>query len=180
MISENGEQVGIIPLQEAQEKADNLGLDLVEVAPDAKPPVCRIQDHKKLMYEQRKRQKDSRKKQKQLEVKEIKMRVRIDPHDFQTKVNHMIGFLKQGHKCKLTIQFFGREMEHKDLGRKIIEQTTEKVSEVGEPEGRVNSMGRMMNLIYAPSKGSKTEKSNQKNEDKQESKSADERQAQQP
>lgn len=144
--------MGIVPLEQAMAQAQELGLDLVEVAPEASPPVCRIQDYKKFLYEQRKRIKDSRKKQRHVDIKGVRMRIRIDPHDFQTKVKRIIHFLQQGHKCKLTMQFFGREMEHRNRGREIINKVTEQIKEWGAPESPVMSVGRFFNIILAPNK----------------------------
>ena len=152
LIDEDGEKLGEVSLEEALEKAEARQLDLVEVAPDGEPPVCRIQDYKKYLYEQRKKQKDSRKKTKQLELKEIKMRPRISDNDFQMKANRMIKFLRAGHKCKLTIQFNGREIRYKDMGFDIIKRVQETVKDSGLGEGRVSSLGRFLNQIFSPTK----------------------------
>ncbi|MBN1516401.1 translation initiation factor IF-3 [Candidatus Sumerlaeota bacterium] len=152
LIEADGSQAGVMPLEQALQRAQELELDLVEVAPNSNPPVCRIQDYKKFLYEQRKKLRDQRKKNKQQELKEIKMRPRIDDHDFEFKADLMKKFLKQGHKCKLTIQFRGRENQYREIGREIAERVTEYIEGTGQPETRLSTIGQFMNQIFAPTK----------------------------
>ena len=130
--------------------AEENGCDLVEVAPDADPPVCRIQDYKKYLYEQRKKQRDSRKKQKHQELKEVKMRPNIDDHDFEMKINRMINFMQHGNKCKVTLQFFGRQIQFRDRGYEIFKKITAMVEEFGTPDSAPSAQGRFMIVIYSP------------------------------
>ncbi len=116
LIDHQGQQIGVVPVREAQQMADDVGLDLVEVAPQAEPPVCKILDFGKFKYEAQKKANEARKKQKVIEVKEIKMRPGIDEHDYDVKMRNMRRFLDEGDKVKVTIRFRGRELVHQDLG----------------------------------------------------------------
>ena len=148
----DGAQVGVVSTQDALRMARDLDLDLVEVAPQADPPVCRIMDYGKYKYERDIRQKEARKKQSRVEVKEIKFRPKIDPHDYATKKGHVERFLRAGAKVKITIMFRGREMAHTDLGRKILDQL---ISELGDTilvESMPKQEGRNMIMVIAPSK----------------------------
>jgi len=158
VINEEGAQLGIMPPYEALRIARGQGLDLVEVAPTANPPVCRIINYGKYLYQLSKRQHEARKHQKSIELKEVKMRPRTSTHDFETKRNKIIEFLREGAKVKVTIMFRGREMAHRDLGFKMMEKLAEEVSEVGMVEARPKIEGPNLSTIIAarkaPGKGS--------------------------
>jgi translation initiation factor IF-3 len=151
-------QVGIVPLAEALRRAEEEGYDLVEVAPDAKPPVCRIMDFKKLLYEQRRKAKEGRKKQKTAEVKEVKMRPTIDPHDYGVKVNHAREFLVRGDRVKFTLFFRGREFAHGELGEKILDRITADLSDIAEVESRTKGLQRLLSLVMVQKRESASKK----------------------
>jgi translation initiation factor IF-3 len=134
-------------VQDGIKNAEESGLDLVEIAPTANPPVCRIMDHSRFKYEQEKKEKEARKKQKVVHIKEIRLGPKIGEHDYQFKVNHLIEFLKKGDKVKVTMIFRGREMAHIDLGRKILEKLSSDISGVGEIEENPKLEGRFINMI---------------------------------
>jgi translation initiation factor IF-3 len=144
--------VGIVSTQEAIRMARDLDLDLVEVAPQATPPVCRIMDYGKYKYERDIRQKEARKKQSKIEVKEIKFRPKIDPHDYATKKGHVERFLRAGARVKVTIMFRGREMAHTELGRRILDRLVEDLAELAVVEASPKQDGRNMIMVIAPSK----------------------------
>ena len=148
----DGAQIGIVSTQDALRRAQELDLDLVEVAPQASPPVCRIMDYGKFKYERDIRQKEARKKQARIEVKEIKFRPKIDPHDYATKKGHVERFLKAGARVKVTIMFRGREMAHTDLGRKILDRLVVDLAEVAVVEAAPKQDGRNMIMVIAPTK----------------------------
>ena len=125
LIGPEGDQLGIKPVPEALRLARSFDLDLVEVAPNASPPVCRVMDYGKFRYEEAQKAKESRRKSVQISVKEVKFRPKIGKGDFNTKVRHLIGFLEDGHKVKVTLQFRGREMAHPELGSKILDEVLE-------------------------------------------------------
>lgn len=147
LIDAEGGQVGIVNVQDALIKAQQAGLDLVEVAPDAVPPVCRIMDYSKLLYDQKKKMKDARKKGKSLEVKEVKMRPKIDPHDFQVKINHIKEFLEKGHKVKITLMFRGREMAYQAIGDQLLDKLIAETQEVATADWESSKVGRIRSLI---------------------------------
>ncbi|MDO8536273.1 MAG: translation initiation factor IF-3 [Candidatus Omnitrophota bacterium] len=147
VIGEHGDQLGVMSVQDGIKNAEEAGLDLVEIAPTANPPVCRIMDHSKFKYEQEKKEKEARKKQKIVHIKEIRLGPKIGEHDYQFKVNHLIEFLKKGDKVKVTMIFRGREMAHVDLGRKILEKLSSDISAVGEIEEQPRMEGRFINMI---------------------------------
>ena len=147
MIGEHGDQLGVMSVQDGIKNAEEAGLDLVEIAPTANPPVCRIMDHSRFKYEQEKKEKEARKKQKVVHIKEIRLGPKIGEHDYQFKVNHLIDFLKKGDKVKVTMIFRGREMAHVDLGRKILEKLSSDISAVGEIEEQPRMEGRFINMI---------------------------------
>lgn len=151
VITEAGEQLGILTLREALAKAEEMGLDLVEIAPTAKPPVAKIIDYGKLRYHQAKKEKESKKAQVQIKVKEIKLKPNIDTHDFQTKVKHARDFLIKGNKVRISIMFRGREMLHLDLGERVVRQFCEELSDVSMIEATPKLMGRTMTTVLAPS-----------------------------
>lgn len=150
LIDADGTQVGIVTLKEALEAAQQKDLDLVEVAPQADPPVCRIMDYGKFKYEQAKREREARKKTRLIEVKELKMRPNIEEHDFNVKVRNAEKFLKNGNKVKATIMFRGREIVHSNLGRGVLERLAESVKDCGEVEKFPNMEGRNMVMILTP------------------------------
>ncbi len=148
----DGEQVGVIDTQEALRRARELDLDLVEVAPQATPPVCRIMDYGKFKYERDVRQKEARRKQSRSGLKEIKFRPKIDPHDYATKKGHVVRFLKGGNKVKVTIMFRGREMAHTQLGRKILDRLVADLGESIVVESMPKQEGRNMIMVISPNK----------------------------
>lgn len=150
LVSADGEQLGIKSSQEALSIARAAGLDLVEVAANASPPVCRIMDWGKHKYEQDQRAKEAKRKQSQVVVKEMKFRPKIDVHDYETKKKHVVRFLEEGSKVKITIMFRGREMSHTELGRKILDQLAEDLQELATPESMPKLDGRNMLMVLAP------------------------------
>ena len=152
VINEEGGQLGIMQPFEALKIARSQGLDLVEVAPTANPPVCRIINYGKYLYQLSKRQHEARKNQKSIELKEVKMRPRTSMHDFETKRNKVIEFLREGAKVKVTVMFRGREMAHRDLGFKMMERLAGEVSEVGMVETRPKIEGPNLSTIIAAKK----------------------------
>lgn len=152
MVGADGAQIGIVSIQEALRLAQELDLDLVEVAPLAQPPVCRIMDYGKFKYERDVRHKEARKRQARIEVKEIKMRPKIDPHDYLIKRGHVERFLKAGARVKVTIMFRGREMAHTELGRKLLDRLTEDLKELATVDTYPKLDGRNMVMVVAPVK----------------------------
>ena len=150
VISSTGAQLGIISIREALNYAEDEGYDLVEVSPDAKPPVCKIIDYGKLKYKEQKSKKEAKKKQKTIEVKEIKMRPGIDTHDYQVKVKALKKFISGGNKVKVSMRFRGREMEHQNLGFDLLKKLTEEVSEYAKVEVPPKSEGKQIMIILAP------------------------------
>jgi translation initiation factor IF-3 len=150
LIGPDGEQVGIVAVNEALSYADRLNLDLVEVAPMANPPVCKVMDYGKYRYEQEQKAKEARKRQTTISIKEIKLRPKIDDHDFETKKGHVERFLKKGDKVKLTIMFRGRELVHPHLGEKLLRRMAEDLADIGEVESQPNLDGRNMVMMLAP------------------------------
>lgn len=155
VIDEEGTQMGIMSPQDALREAEDRGYDLVEVAPQASPPVCRIMDYGKYRYEQKRRQREARKNQHTVTVKEIKYRPKIDGHDFDYKTKHVRDFLSEGHKVKITIMFRGREMAHPEFGRDILGRVVEDSRDLITGEYDTNSLrleGRNMSLVLQPLK----------------------------
>ncbi|HEY2738475.1 MAG TPA: translation initiation factor IF-3 [Thermoanaerobaculia bacterium] len=150
LVEADGSQGGIVPVEEALKKAQELGLDLVEVAPTAKPPVCRIMDFGKFLYQQKKKTHESKKKQKVIHVKEVKFRPNIDEHDYDFKLKNAVRFLAEGDKVKATVQFRGREMARTDLGHKLIKRLTEDLGEQAVLESSPEMAGNRMHVIYGP------------------------------
>ena len=146
----DGEMVGIISKQEGINLAYEAGLDLVEISPNADPPVCKILDYGKFKYEAQKKANEARKNQKIIEVKEIKMRPGIDEHDYQVKMRSVKRFLGDGDRVKMTIRFRGREMAHQDLGMKVLDRVREDVTEEAKVEQFPKSEGRLMTMVIAP------------------------------
>jgi translation initiation factor IF-3 len=152
LVGADGQQIGVVDTREALRQASDLDLDLVEVAPQADPPVCRIMDYGKFKYERDVRQKEARKKQSRTGLKEIKFRPKIDRHDYATKTGHVARFLNGGHKVKITIMFRGREMAHTELGRKILDRVVEDLGETIVVESMPKQEGRNMIMVIAPNK----------------------------
>jgi len=150
LVSEGGEQLGIVPLTEALHIAAEKSLDLVEIAPNAKPPVCKLMDYGKYKYEQAKREKEARKKQKVVEVKEVKLRPNIEAHDFETKARSVQRFLNSGDKVKVTIMFRGREITHPDQGKMLCLKLAEFLNEQAVIEREPKVEGRNMIMILSP------------------------------
>ena len=150
VIDEQGEKRGVLPLEQALALAAEAGLDLVEVAPNADPPVCKILDYGKFKYQAQKRAAEARKKQKTTEVKEVKMRPTIDTHDYQVKLRNVRRFLANGDKVKVTVRFRGRELAHTDLGRELMNRVREDVGEEAKVELLPKMEGRQMVMILAP------------------------------
>lgn len=150
VVGADGEQIGILPIKEALRKAQEANLDLVAVAPTAKPPVCRIMDYGKFRYEQSKREKEARKNQKVISIKEVRLSPTIEEHDFQTKLRHVQKFLEQGDKVKLSIRFRGRAITHSEIGKKVLEKLGEEVKDKSVIERHPRMEGRNMFMILAP------------------------------
>jgi translation initiation factor IF-3 len=152
VISSEGEQLGVMPVREAIAKAEDLGLDLVEVAPNAAPPVCRIMDFGKYKYEISKKAHESKKHQTVVMVKEVKLRPRTDDHDINFKLNNIKRFLGEGHKVKVSVMFRGREMAHQELGRAVLERIIQELQGLAIVEQHARMEGRNMFLMIAPLK----------------------------
>jgi len=150
VIGPEGEQFGILPTPDAFRKAQELGYDLVEVAPTSQPPVCRIMDYGKYKYELSKKDHQSRRHQKSIQVKEIKLRPRTDKHDLEIKIRQIKGFLAEGNKTKVTVTFRGREMANQELGRAMIKSVIEQLADSGTVEYAPRMEGRSLIMIVAP------------------------------
>lgn len=150
LIGVDGSQLGIKPLREALQLAMEANLDLVNVAPQAKPPVCRIMDYGKYRYEQSKREKEARKNQKTIQIKEVRLSPTIEENDVQTKLKNVKKFLQKGDKVKLTIRFRGREITHQELGRRILDRMAEEVKDISDVERHPKLEGRQMIMILTP------------------------------
>ena len=149
-IDPDGNQLGILDTREAIAKAEDFGLDLVEVQPNAEPPVCKILDYGKFKYEAQKRANEARKKQKTIDVKEIKFRPNIDEHDYQVKMRNVTKFLNGGDKVKVTLRFRGREMAHQELGANVLARVREETEELAKVEAMPKLEGRQMVMVLAP------------------------------
>jgi translation initiation factor IF-3 len=147
LIGHDGEQFGIVSLEFAMQKSQDIGLDLMEVSPNAKPPVCKILDHGKLKYEEKKKQQINKKKQHVVKLKEIRLRPRIEEHDLMTKLNHGRKFLSEGAKLKVTLMFRGRELARIDLGKIVMNRVLEELADVAEVEKDIPLEGRRMSMI---------------------------------
>jgi translation initiation factor IF-3 len=150
VIADDGAQVGVLAVREALALAQSKGLDLVEVSPTARPPVCRIMDYGKFKYEQNRRARKAKKKQHQMQLKEIKMRPKIEEHDYSFKIEHARQFLQSRDKVKVTITFRGREMAHQDIGYKLIQKVIEALTEVSTVESNPRSEGRTLSAVLMP------------------------------
>lgn len=152
LINENGDMHGVVTVREALRIADDAGLDLVEISPDADPPVCKVMDYGKFKYEQQKKANEARKKQKTIEVKEIQIRPMIGEHDYQVKLAAGKRFLNEGNKIKVTLKFRGREMSHQQLGMDLIRRFMEDLLETGKVESEPRMEGRQVMMIMGPQK----------------------------
>ena len=152
VISADGEQLGMMSAREAQEMAYDKGMDLVKIAPQAKPPVCKIMDYGKYKFELNKREKENRKNQKVVNIKEVQLSPSIDTNDFNTKCNHAIKFLKKGDKVKVMVRFRGRELSHSQIGFTLLEKFAAQASEAGSIEKPAKLEGRNMTMFLAPKK----------------------------
>jgi len=150
VVTQEGEQLGVFPIRDALRLAAERNLDLVEVAPSAKPPVCRIMDYGRYRYEQAKKDREARKRQHQVTIKEVKLRPRIDDHDFEVKARNAERFLKEGDRVKATIMFRGREIVHTDLGREVLDRLVSFLQEAGTVERPPRVEGRNMTMFFVP------------------------------
>ncbi len=150
VIGPDGQQLGVFPRDLALKKAEEFELDLVEVAPEGNPPVCRIMDFAKFRYEQEKKEREARKHQKQTQLKEMRISPRIDNHDYQIKLNHIREFLEKKHKVKIRMMFRGREIAHRDIGDRLIGKLLQDVEKVGKIDKQAIMLGRTMVLILGP------------------------------
>lgn len=152
LIGEDGTMLGIFAIEDAQRVADDAGLDLVEISPQADPPVCKVMDYGKFKYEQTMKAKAARKNQTRVEIKEMKFRPKVDKHDYETKKKHILRFLDAGAKVKVTIMFRGREMAHPDLGLSILERLADDLKDLAVIESQPKLEGRNMHMLIAPVK----------------------------
>ncbi|HOM97201.1 MAG TPA: translation initiation factor IF-3 [Acetomicrobium sp.] len=150
LIDADGTKVGVVPIEQALQIAESRGLDLVEVAPHANPPVCRVMDYGKYKYQQQKRDKEARKKQKTQTIKEIKMRPKIDEHDYNFKVKAIQKFLRDGHRVKVSVFFRGREMSFLDKGREVLERVARDCDGLGKVDSQPKMEGRYMRMMLVP------------------------------
>lgn len=151
-MAEDGEQLGVVPIREALAKAEDAELDLVEIAPQAAPPVCKIMDYGKYKYHEQKKQHEAKLKQKQIQVKEIKFRPRTDEADYQVKLRNLIRFLEEGDKTKITLRFRGREMAHQEFGLDLLKRVEQDLLEHGVVEQFPRLEGRQMVMVLSPKK----------------------------
>ena len=154
VIDADGAQLGILATKKALDMAYDKGLDLVEIAPTSVPPVCRIMDYGKYRFDKEKKEKEQKKKQQTVELKEVQLSCRIDTHDFETKLNHALKFLNQGHKVKVSVKFKGREMAHTEIGLEVIKKFGEACTEIGVIEKQPALDGRQMLMFIAPKSAS--------------------------
>ena len=152
LISEDGTQLGVFPLQEALRHARDKNLDLVEVAPQASPPVCKVMDYGKYLYQVKKKLKESRKKQHVIHIKEVVFRPQIDDHDFEVKKKRTLKFLGEGNRVKITVRFRGRELRRQELGHKVIDRVVEEVKEFANVDGKPTASERNISLYLVPKK----------------------------
>lgn len=152
LIQDDGEQIGIVSMDEARERAEKRGMDLVEVAAEARPPVVKMMDYGKYRYEEARATREARKKQHTIKVKEVKFRPGIEDHDYKFKVGHARRFLDEGNKVKLTMMFRGRQVTHPEIGLEVLTRVTVDLEDVGEVESHPNMQGRIMSMVLAPLK----------------------------
>jgi translation initiation factor IF-3 len=149
-VGPDGEQLGVLPIEQALARAQDLGMDLVEVSPMAKPPVCKIMDYGKFKYTEKKKQNEAKKKQVVVLLKEVKLRPRTEEHDYNVKIGKIREFLHEANKARVTVMFRGREITHRELGQKVLQRVIEDVKEVGVIEAAPRMEGRQMFMILAP------------------------------
>jgi translation initiation factor IF-3 len=152
LIAQDGEQVGIVPLTQALETAESADMDLVEIAPEAEPPVCRIMDYGKFRFEQKKKAHEARKKQKQIQIKEVKFRPGTDEGDYKIKLRNLTRFLEAGDKTKVTVRFRGRELAHQEIGLQVLERVEQDLKEIATVESYPKKEGRQLIMMLAPKK----------------------------
>ena len=150
LVDTDGKMIGIVSLQEALYKAREKELDLVEISPTAQPPVCKILDYSKYVYEQGKKEKDAKKKQKAVSLKEIRMKSRIAPHDLEVKVKQIEGFLKKKDMVRVSVVFYGRENQHKDIGETMLNDMQTRLAPVGDVDGTIQSQGNRISITFVP------------------------------
>ncbi len=150
VIGANGEQIGVLSVPEALKISEEEGLDLIEIAPNASPPVCKIMDYGKFRYDQTKREKESKKSQHQIKVKEVKVKPNIEQHDVDTKLRHARDFLSKGNKVKITCMFRGRERAHPEIGERVVRKMCEELNDIASPESTPKLMGRFLTVVLAP------------------------------
>ena len=150
LVDENGEQVGVVSIEDALDRAYGVNLDLVEVSPNADPPVCKIIDYGKLKYEEQKKANVARKRQKTIDVKEIKLRPNIDTHDYEVKMRNARRFIAEGDKVKVTLRFRGREMAHQELGAQVLERVRDELDEIAKVEQMPKFEGRQPIMVMTP------------------------------
>ena len=150
LVDTDGKMIGIVSLQEALYHARQKELDLVEISPTAQPPVCKILDYSKYIYEQGKKEKDAKKKQKAVSLKEIRMKSRIAPHDLEVKVKQIEGFLKKKDMVRVSIVFYGRENQHKDIGETMLKDMQTRLAPVGDVDGTIQSQGNRISITFVP------------------------------
>ncbi|MEJ5216957.1 translation initiation factor IF-3 [Cognatishimia sp. D5M38] len=150
LIGADGDNVGVVHPAKAMQMAADAELDLVEISPNANPPVCKIMDYGKFKYEQQKRESEARKKQTVIQVKEVKFRPNTDTHDYDVKMRNVVKFLEKGDKVKVTLRFRGREMAHQNLGRELLERVAEDIKELGKVENMPKMEGRQMTMMVGP------------------------------
>ncbi len=171
VISDEGKQIGVMSVREALSIAESKNLDLIEISPQAKPPVCKIMDFGKYRYMQAKKEKESKKAQVQIKVKEVKIKPNIDKHDLETKINMAKKFLEKGMKVRVTCTFRGREMLHTEIGESLIQKVLDEVQEIASIEAPIKKMGKIMTVVFAPlSKKAKTLKKKETTSAKDENK----------
>jgi translation initiation factor IF-3 len=150
LVDQNGNMIGVVSVAEGLKLADNAGLDLVEISPTAKPPVCKVLDYGKYRYEAQKKAHEARRKQKVIQIKEIKLRPTIDKHDLQIKVRNILGFLEEGDKVRITLRFRGREMDHQELGHQVLGRVQEALKEHCKIEQPPKTEGKQIVMTVAP------------------------------
>lgn len=150
LISADGEQLGIVPIDEAMRHANDAGMDLVEVSPNSDPPVCRVMDYGKYKYQQAKKNQEAKKKQSQTQIKEIKFRPKIEDHDFGFKMKKIFGFLEERNRVKVTVRFRGREIAYTELGFKLLYRVIEAIGDAGQVDRKPMREGRTLNMYIAP------------------------------
>lgn len=150
LIGPKGDQLGIFPREQALRKADEFNLDLVEVAPQANPPVCRIMDFSKYRYEQEKKEREAKKHQKHSQLKEIRLSPRIDNHDYEIKLKHIKEFLSKGHKVRIRMLFRGREISHREIGKNLIDKLIKDVEDIGKVDRDSHMLGKTLVMVLGP------------------------------